>query len=1008
MKNLKKLMSVILTVAMLMSLVATSVGAATFTDVDETSKAYEAIEVLAALEILEGKEEGNFDPEADIKRSEFAAVICRAMNQEAAAAGSTGASKFVDVSGEHWALGYINWAADQGIVNGKGEGKFDPDAPVTYQEAVKMIVCALGFGPLAEKRGGYPTGYMVIASNYEITDGVAMTPATANATRAGVAQLVYNAFDAPLMEEAFVMSYYDDAYKIYDGSKSVDYEKKTLLSEYHGIWKIRASVADTYRSDPANLLNTKTGDMYIDLLLHGVYGFDAVDFLDGWYDETELTSTLLQAGVAMSDVVANNPAFADYLGYNVNAFVTINEDDDIELIAMVPDTKNFDIVEIESVIGQSVVAAISSGVPSFSYYEEGETKATVLDLASLANVTVYKNGVEVGTLASTGAAVFTGLTGNDDVASLVLTGSDDEYNKIFITEYEYGIVEELEAELNFIGTDNNAYDLSEDNDYLLAYNIYKDGAAIGIEDIQIGDLLNVAVGQQGGSSDYILDIYVTNNTVEGSISEVDDAEGIYYIDGTGYYSVGESWKAGTTGEFYVTIDGRLYDAEVSRDFTGNFGYILNIAEDRAGFGESYQIKVLTKDNAITTFKWASSLKVDQVVSGTPDTYETITYKAGNSSANKQSTLYTNILASVDVINNVAYDTTLTATDINNEIANLFITYKASGDTMSAMAFVDTTGDSDFNMDTLSATYNKDKNKMGSAGYTTSGTVIFDLAPVLYEDVDHDEDAGTAEIDYYAINEDKIQVYSTSRLKDEQPYAGYVFAVDENNDEIGAMVVTSGMGSVTSENALAVVRSISSGLNAAGESADMLNVWQGSEFVSYPESSKLTYDLDNLDAGDVVQVAVNAAGEVDDVTLIYDFDLATKAGELQIVSDGFDVRYAAGVVTNHKNGVDLEASTTGPDRTFDLGWALAEGGTNVIFDVTRAATSINNAFSGQGTTSYVRENINENDGTYLGDAYILVVKCNDDDEIEDVVAYKYAAYGEALSTIKGYVTVPVLA
>ena len=69
MKNLKKLMSVVLTVAMLLSLVATSVGAATFTDVAENDAAYTAVEVLAALDILEGKEEGNFDPEADLKRS---------------------------------------------------------------------------------------------------------------------------------------------------------------------------------------------------------------------------------------------------------------------------------------------------------------------------------------------------------------------------------------------------------------------------------------------------------------------------------------------------------------------------------------------------------------------------------------------------------------------------------------------------------------------------------------------------------------------------------------------------------------------------------------------------------------------------------------------------------------------------------------------------------------------------------------------------------------------------
>lgn len=992
MKNLKKLMSVILTVAMLLSMAVSGVSAATFTDIDDTNKAFEAIEVLSALGVLNGREDGTFDPEGEIKRSEFAAVVCRAMNQEAAAAGSTGASKFADVASDHWALGYINWAADQGIVNGMDETTFAPDAQVTYQQAVTMLVRALGFDALAAKRGGFPTGYMVIASSYKITDGVAMTPATGNATRAGVAQLVYNAFDAPLMEEAFVMSAYEDAYKIYDGSKSVDGEKKSLLSEYHGIYKVRASVLDTYKSDPDNLLNTKTGDKFIDLDVDSVYGFDYLDFLDGYYSENGLKNLLADDeddnATDMKKVLANDAAYADYLGYNVNAFLTVNEDDDIELVAMVPDTKNFDIVIVENVRAQVDVATVEDGVVEFEYWEdpENDNKTQTLDFVGASNVVVYKNGVRIGTLDEV-ADDFVELAAADtSIASVTFIGSDDVFTKVFLTEYEYGIVEAVDTELSLIETDQNAYDLSEDNDDLLAYSIYKDGVAIDIADVKAGDLLNIAIGESG--NEYIYEIYVTNEVLTASISTVsEDNAGnkVYSIDGTDYYAIGNSnFKPGASGDFYITIDGRIYDAEISRDFVGNYAYILAVAEENSGFGQAYQVKMLTKDNTVETFTFASTLKVDIE---TEDGYETsLSYKADATSGLKQADLFAE---GGFVANLVAANAAISAESVDDAAAEvapeLLVTYKANGDTITSIAFSSALDDS-FNVAEFAGVYNKAKNKL-AGNYTTDATVIFDIRPTYNE-----------EDEVWFVNEDKVQVYSINRLKDDQSYDGYVYAVDEDTDEIGAMVVTSGMGSVTAENSLAVVKSVSKGLNAAGDSANVLNVWQGEDFVSYAESDKLEFNLSSLSTGDVIQVAVNGAGEVDDVTVVYDIDDEYMAGELQMTSDGQDVFYAAGVVVDDNRGVTLHSA----DNAWDLGWDLVEGGTNVVFDVAKS-NNINNAFAGKTTTSHIRDNINSAGTAFNSDAYILVVKCNDDQEITDVVAYKYAAKGAEVADYEALVT-----
>ena len=96
---------------------------------------------ICMYEIVKGDDEGNFNPTSDIKRSEMVALICRMKGEESIAT-STG-SKFDDVAENHWANGYINWGVDNGIIKGYGDGNFGPDASVTYQDALVMILMIL-------------------------------------------------------------------------------------------------------------------------------------------------------------------------------------------------------------------------------------------------------------------------------------------------------------------------------------------------------------------------------------------------------------------------------------------------------------------------------------------------------------------------------------------------------------------------------------------------------------------------------------------------------------------------------------------------------------------------------------------------------------------------------------------------------------------------------------------------------------------------------------------------
>ena len=97
----------------------------------------EAVEALARRGIVNGKDDGSFDPEASLTRAEFTAMVVRALGLTPAAGNA-----FNDVAPEHWYASYVGTAYAYGIVNGTGGGAFDPAGTITRQEAAVMVARA--------------------------------------------------------------------------------------------------------------------------------------------------------------------------------------------------------------------------------------------------------------------------------------------------------------------------------------------------------------------------------------------------------------------------------------------------------------------------------------------------------------------------------------------------------------------------------------------------------------------------------------------------------------------------------------------------------------------------------------------------------------------------------------------------------------------------------------------------------------------------------------------------
>ncbi len=105
---------------------------------------------------------------------------------------------FEDVTSYHWSYDYVRHAVNARIVNGDGLGYFRPDDEITNEELVKLIMCQLGYEPLAQSQGGYPSGYMTAAHSCGITDNL-LLEYSAPAKRSDAAIMIWRALNAPLL-----------------------------------------------------------------------------------------------------------------------------------------------------------------------------------------------------------------------------------------------------------------------------------------------------------------------------------------------------------------------------------------------------------------------------------------------------------------------------------------------------------------------------------------------------------------------------------------------------------------------------------------------------------------------------------------------------------------------------------------------------------------------------------------------------------------------------------------
>ena len=192
---MKKLLALVLALVMSMSLV--TISNAAFKDADKIDYK-EAVDVMNAIGVFVGDENGNFNAKENLTREQAAKIIAYLELGDKTADALVGSNIFTDVASTRWSAGFVGYCAQAGVVNGVGDSKFNPTGALTALQFGKMLLVELGYDAKAEKMEGidWAINTSRLMAKAKLMDGI---DGSVNQvlTREQAAKMSLNALKAP-------------------------------------------------------------------------------------------------------------------------------------------------------------------------------------------------------------------------------------------------------------------------------------------------------------------------------------------------------------------------------------------------------------------------------------------------------------------------------------------------------------------------------------------------------------------------------------------------------------------------------------------------------------------------------------------------------------------------------------------------------------------------------------------------------------------------------------------
>jgi len=260
MKKLTKTLSLVLVVAMVLSLCV--IGAsATFTDKDKITKDYsEAVAVMTDLGCVAGVGNNAFNPAGTFTRAQAAVILTRLTLGASADNYVPSKVSFSDVPTTFWGYKYIEYAVQSGYVAGVGNGKYNPNATLTGYQWAAMLLKVLNITvPTTGSDWQINTAKAYYGENQFST----VTISAANVTREAATQMAYDAL--------FTSMNGSKGYPVYKyATPSTKSANDTLIGVYDSL--ADAAVAVAALGTTNYYYETKTTSMGTSTLAYTVFG----------------------------------------------------------------------------------------------------------------------------------------------------------------------------------------------------------------------------------------------------------------------------------------------------------------------------------------------------------------------------------------------------------------------------------------------------------------------------------------------------------------------------------------------------------------------------------------------------------------------------------------------------------------------------------------------------------------------------------------------------------------
>ena len=179
----KRFLSALLAAALALTLLPTALAA---------TAAEDASQVLAALDIMVGDENGSLNLSAPVTRAEFVKMLMAA--SPVSVGDETAVSPEPDVPRTHWAAPDVEAAVRAGYVTGYLDGTFRPSNTITLSEGVVMVLRLLGYQN-SDFSGSFPAGQMAMYRTLDLDEGISLGQ-NDTMTRQDAMYLFYNLLTA--------------------------------------------------------------------------------------------------------------------------------------------------------------------------------------------------------------------------------------------------------------------------------------------------------------------------------------------------------------------------------------------------------------------------------------------------------------------------------------------------------------------------------------------------------------------------------------------------------------------------------------------------------------------------------------------------------------------------------------------------------------------------------------------------------------------------------------------